>query len=136
MSTSCIFCEIANGRIPSIRIYEDADFISFLDINPLTTGHLLVITREHYPATLDVPDGLLAKALPLAKRLARAALTGVGAEGFNVLINNGAVAGQAVDHWHLHVIPRKERSELPLKEGGPADLTKLPFTAADIRNNM
>jgi histidine triad (HIT) family protein len=136
MSTSCIFCEIADGRIPSIRIYEDADFISFLDINPLTRGHLLIITRKHYPATLDVPDAVLAKALPLAKKLARAAAMGVGAEGFNIMINNGTVAGQAVDHWHLHVIPRTDRSELPLREGGPADLTKLPFTAADIRNNL
>jgi histidine triad (HIT) family protein len=136
MSASCIFCEIANGRIPSIRIYEDDDFISFLDINPLTRGHLLIITREHYPATADVPDAILAKALPLAKKLAAAAVTGVGAEGFNVIINNGPVAGQAVEHWHLHVIPRRDRSELPLKEGGPADLTKLPFTAADIRGNL
>ncbi|MDR1042262.1 MAG: HIT domain-containing protein [Deltaproteobacteria bacterium] len=136
MTDSCIFCEIANGRIPSIRIYEDADFISFLDINPITRGHLLIVTREHYPATSDVPDWILAKALPLAKKLAAAALAGVGADSFNILVNNGAAAGQAVAHWHLHVIPRKDPSELPLKEGGPADLTKLPFTAADIRSNL
>ncbi|MDR2611994.1 MAG: HIT domain-containing protein [Deltaproteobacteria bacterium] len=136
MSTSCIFCEIANGRIPSIRIHEDADFIAFLDINPITRGHLLIITREHYPNTLDVPDTLLAKALPLAKRLAAAALAGVGAESFNILVNNGTASGQAVGHWHLHVIPRKTRSEFPFKEGGPADLTQLPFTAADIRSHL
>jgi histidine triad (HIT) family protein len=136
MSSSCIFCEIANGRIPSIRIYEDADFISFLDISPLTKGHLLIITREHYPATLDVPDHILAKALPLAKKLARAAITGVGAEGFNIIINNGKVAGQEVDHWHLHVVPRNKPEELVLKQGGPADLTVLPFTASDIRENI
>ncbi|MDR3155465.1 MAG: HIT domain-containing protein [Deltaproteobacteria bacterium] len=136
MSDTCIFCEISKGRIPSIRIYEDADFISFLDINPVARGHLLIITREHYLSTPEVPDEILAKALPLAKRLAAAAVLGVGADGFNILINNGEKAGQAVGHWHLHVIPRKDRSELPLREGGPADLTKLPFTAADIRNNL
>jgi histidine triad (HIT) family protein len=136
MTDKCIFCEIANGRIPSIRVYEDQDFIAFMDINPLSSGHLLIITREHYATSLDVPDKLLSRALPLAKKIAVAALTGVGTGSFNILINNGPESGQLVPHWHLHVIPRTDRKEFPLKEGAPADLTKLPFVAAAIRDNL
>jgi histidine triad (HIT) family protein len=132
----CIFCEIAQGRIPSIRVYEDENFLVFMDINPVTTGHCLLATKQHYATTDDVPDEILAKALPLAKRLAMATLIGVGAEGYNLLQNNGSVSGQLVDHWHLHIIPRKNKNELPLKTGDPADLTKLPFVADNIRSNL
>ncbi|MDR1111208.1 MAG: HIT domain-containing protein [Deltaproteobacteria bacterium] len=134
--SKCVFCEIANGRIPSIRVYEDDDFLVFMDINPVTDGHCLLVTRNHYPTMAEVPDAILAKALPLAKALAQAAMLGVGAEGFNVICNNGSVSGQLVDHWHLHVIPRRDKAELPLRQGDPADLTKLPFVADAIRSNL
>ncbi|MDR1607042.1 MAG: HIT domain-containing protein [Deltaproteobacteria bacterium] len=133
---NCIFCEIVGGRIPSIRVYEDESFIALMDINPLTQGHLLIITRQHYATTLDVPDDILAKALPLARRLAEAAILGVGAPAFNIFVNNGSESGQAVAHWHLHVVPRHSPQEIPLAAGAPADLTKLPFTAAAIRENL
>jgi histidine triad (HIT) family protein len=134
--SECIFCEIVKGRIPSIRVYEDDDFVVLMDINPVTPGHCLIITREHYPTTSEVPDALLAKALPLAKKLAGAALLGVGAEGYNLIANNGRISGQDIDHWHMHVIPRRDRSELPLRSGDPADLTRLPFVADAIRSNL
>jgi histidine triad (HIT) family protein len=117
-------------------VYEDNDFLVFMDINPITNGHCMLITKNHYPTLLDVPDDILAKALPLAKNLAQAAMLGVGADGFNLISNNGAISGQMVDHWHLHVIPRRDKSELPLKQGDPADLTKLPFVADAIRTNL
>ncbi|UQZ88504.1 HIT family protein [Deltaproteobacteria bacterium Smac51] len=132
----CVFCQIAAGRIPSIRIYEDENFIAFMDISPQTEGHFLIVPRDHYPTLTDVPDSILAKVLPLAKNLGDAAMTGLGVEGFNLLQNNGAVAGQAVDHWHMHVIPRREAGEIPFKAGAPADLTKLPFVAENIRINV
>lgn len=134
--SECVFCDIVKGRIPSIRVYEDEDFLVMMDINPLTPGHCLLVTREHYSTSSQVPDKLLAKALPLAKKLAGAALLGVGAEGYNLMINNGHVSGQDIDHWHLHIIPRKNRKELPLKAGDPADLTRLPFVADAIRTNL
>jgi len=132
----CVFCQIASGRIPSIRIYEDNEFIAFMDIAPLSKGHFLIVPRAHYEFLGDVPDQILAKVLPLAKRLSEAAMTGLGVEGFNLLQNNGEVAGQAVAHWHLHVIPRHDKSELPVKPGAPADLTQLPFVAENIRLNV
>ncbi|MDR2405005.1 MAG: HIT domain-containing protein [Deltaproteobacteria bacterium] len=136
MTDKCIFCEIANGRIPSIRVHEDPDFIAFMDINPISEGHLLIVTRDHYVRTLDVPEELLQKALPLAKKLANAALLGVGAQDFNLVVNNGPLSGQLVPHWHMHIIPRRDKNELPLKMGEPADLTKLPFVAERIRENL
>ncbi|MDR1050741.1 MAG: HIT domain-containing protein [Deltaproteobacteria bacterium] len=134
--TKCIFCEIADGRIPSIRVYDDPDFIVFMDINPVTAGHCLLVTRKHYETMLDVPDDLLARALPLARTIAEAATLGVGARGFNIISNNGECSGQAVAHWHVHVIPRSDIKELPLKQGDPADLTRLPFVADAIRSNL
>ena len=106
----CVFCQIADGRIPSIRIYEDKEFIAFMDIAPQSEGHFLIVPRAHYETLADVPDKLLAKVLPLAKKLSDAAMTGLGVEGFNLLQNNGEVAGQAVPHWHMHVIPRRDKS--------------------------
>lgn len=132
----CIFCQISSGRIPSIRIYEDNDFIAFMDIAPQSEGHFLIVPRAHYEKLTHMPDKLLAKVLPLAKKLSDAAMLGLGAPGFNLLQNNGEVAGQAVGHWHLHVIPRRERGEFPFKPGAPADLTQLPFVAENIRLNV
>ena len=132
----CVFCQIAAGRIPSIRIYEDDDFIAFMDIAPQTEGHFLIVPRAHYELLGQVPDKLLAKVLPLAKKLSDAALAGLGVEAFNLLQNNGETAGQAVGHWHLHVIPRRSREEIPMRPGAAADLTKLPFVAENIRINV
>jgi histidine triad (HIT) family protein len=132
----CVFCRIAGGRLPSIRIYEDQDFLAFMDISPQTEGHFLLVTREHYPTLDEMPDKLLARALPLAKKLARAARDGLSAPGINLLQNNGEVAGQAVPHWHLHIIPRRRPGELPLSPGKAADMNQLPFTAEKIRLNL
>lgn len=130
---SCIFCQIATGRIPSIRIYEDTDFIAFMDISPKTEGHFLIATRDHYEFLGDIPDKILSKALPLARRLSSAATASLGTKGFNLIQNNGKIAGQVVGHWHLHVIPRRDPAEIPILHGTPADLTKLPFVAEKIR---
>ena len=130
---SCVFCQINSGRLPSIRIYEDQDFLAFMDIAPLTEGHFLLASRAHYPTLFDLPEELLARALPLAQKLARAALTGLSAPGVNLLQNNGQIAGQAVPHWHLHVIPRRRPGELPIKPGTSVDMAQLPFTPEKIR---
>jgi histidine triad (HIT) family protein len=132
----CLFCRTADGRLPSVRIYEHQDFLAFMDIAPHTEGHFLLVTRAHYATTLEMPDRLLALALPLAKKLARAALAGLPAPGFNILQNNGEVAGQVVPHWHLHVIPRRRPGELPLGQGVHADMTQLPLTAEKIRLSL
>ena len=132
----CVFCRIAEGLLPSIKVFEDEDFLAFMDIAPLTEGHFLLTTRAHYATLLEMPEHLLARALPLAKKLARAALAGLEVPGFNLLQNNGETAGQAVPHWHLHIIPRRRPGELPLRPGAPADMARLPLTAEKIRLNL
>ena len=132
----CVFCRIAEGRLPSIKVFEDEDFLAFMDIAPLTEGHFLLTTRAHYATLLEMPEPLLARALPLAQKLARAALAGLEVPGFNLLQNNGETAGQAVPHWHLHIIPRRRPGELPLGPGAPADMAELPAAAEKIRRGL
>ena len=101
-----IFGKILRNEIPCHRVYEDADVLAFLDVNPLSRGHTLVIPRE--PAeTLDrlspVAAAALGRVLP---RIARAILAATGARAYNVLQNNGAEAHQAVFHVHFHIIPK------------------------------
>ncbi|MEO8554267.1 MAG: HIT family protein [Kofleriaceae bacterium] len=101
-----IFAKILRGEIPSHIIYEDADVFSFLDIMPIARGHTLVIPKE--PAvTLDQLSEKAAAALGRSlPRIAREVLAATGATAFNVLQNNGALAHQAVEHVHFHIIPK------------------------------
>ena len=105
-NTDCIFCKIVAGDIPAARIYQDDHVLAFVDINPLADGHVLVIPKRHY-VTMDQmpPDeaAALARCLP---RLAKAVQSAAGADGLNILQNNGSVAGQVVMHLHVHLIPR------------------------------
>ena len=102
----CIFCKIANGEIPSSTIYEDEDFRVFLDLNPATRGHALLVPKEHFDNLFELEDKLCEKAVVLAKKLASRMKQVLGCDGFN--LNNGEAAGQTVFHFHLHLIPRYE----------------------------
>lgn len=104
---SCIFCRILAGEIPSSRVYEDAHAVAFLDINPLTPGHTLVVTRNHHARVWEVPDAELAGLAAAVRRVSRGIVSATHAEGLNLLANNGPVAGQVVPHVHFHVIPRR-----------------------------
>ena len=106
VSDSCIFCRIVKGELPCTRVYEDADVLAFLDINPVSAGHTLVIPKGHYETLLDLPEELAAKMLPALARIGGAAMAGVKADGFNCLQNNFAASGQIVFHSHWHIIPR------------------------------
>ena len=102
----CIFCKIANKEIPATVVYEDAEVLVFMDIGPIIKGHALVISKEHYDPVTKTPDAVLAKLHLTAKRVAQAQMNGLGADGVNIIQNNGAAAGQEVSHIHVHVIPR------------------------------
>jgi histidine triad (HIT) family protein len=88
-------------------VYKDDAVLAFLDINPVSEGHLLVIPRDHYALITDMPAEMSAAVLAAVPVLGRALLSVTGVEGFNVLINQGPVAGQVVPHVHCHLIPRK-----------------------------
>jgi histidine triad (HIT) family protein len=101
-----VFGKILRGELPCHRVFEDAHVLAFLDINPLSRGHTVVIPKEP-AATLDLlsddASAAIGRVLP---RLCRAILRATGARGYNVLQNNGAIAHQAVFHVHFHIIPR------------------------------
>ncbi len=105
---SCVFCKIVAAEIPSSVVYEDQYVLSFIDIGPLADGHLLVIPRDHYTNLTDAPPEVVGRVGSVLPILSRACLSVTRAEGFNVLCNQGRVAGQAVGHVHFHIIPRKE----------------------------
>lgn len=104
----CIFCKIANGEIPSAAIYEDEDFKVILDLGPASKGHALILPKAHYADIYEIPEDLAGKAFVLAKKLAVKLTDALDCDGFNVVQNNKAVAGQTVFHFHMHLIPRYE----------------------------
>lgn len=106
MTETCIFCKIVAGEIPSVRVYEDADTLAFLDIGPIVKGHTLVIPKRHYDPLMDTPPEVLAALMGVVQRVARAQSAGLRADGINVTQANGKAAGQVVPHVHFHVIPR------------------------------
>jgi histidine triad (HIT) family protein len=108
MSDDCIFCKIVANEIPSTRVYEDDDVLAFMDIGPIVKGHTLVIPKRHSDPITETPSALLQKIIVVVQKVARAQVTGLGADGINVTQANGAVAGQVVPHIHFHVIPRFE----------------------------
>ena len=104
--SDCVFCKIRDGQIPSIKLYEDARTLCIMDINPLNSGHCLVLTRAHAPTIFDADPADLAAAITTAQRVVRALRTALQPDGLNMLQANGAAAFQSVPHFHLHLIPR------------------------------
>ncbi len=104
---SCIFCKIIAGEIPSAKVYEDDHCYCFLDIGPLAPGHLLVIPKAHVERMWEMAPDAAAALASVLPRLSKAVVDATGAEGCNILQNNGQASGQVVDHLHVHIIPRK-----------------------------
>ena len=106
MNDQCIFCKIANGLIPTNTVYEDSNFRVILDSSPATRGHALILPKNHYSNLLELPEETAAEAMQLAKKVAARQMESLKADGLNLVQNNGAAAGQTVDHFHIHLIPR------------------------------
>lgn len=127
--SNCIFCKIANGEIPSSTIYEDEDFRVFLDLGPAARGHALLVPKEHYANLYELEDGLCSRIFPLAKKLAIHMKEILHCDGFNIMQNNGPVAGQTVFHFHLHLIPRYEGDTAGIRwnpgNASPEELAQL-----------
>ena len=110
----CIFCKIIAGELPATIVYEDERTVAFMDINPATRGHLLVVPRNHAPDLLSIDRDELAAVTASAQRMAARLQERLGADGVNVLNSCGSAAWQTVFHFHLHVIPRYEGDPLTL----------------------
>lgn len=137
MDTDCIFCKIVQGDIPCSSIYEDQHLLAFLDINPFSPGHSLLITREHYNRLDQCPDTLIAHLAKKLGPLASAITSTVGADDYNILNNNGPASGQIIEHLHFHIIPRTANDSAirfgPHHQYPPGRLEKL---AQNIRKSM
>jgi len=110
----CIFCKIAEGKIKVERIYEDDNFLAFPDANPIVKGHTLIIPKKHFVNIMDLPADLGEELLDVIKIIAEKRLK-EGAEGFNLIQNNFPAAGQAVMHFHLHLVPRKKGDKVKFR---------------------
>lgn len=104
--SNCIFCKLANGEIPTNSIYEDDTFRVILDSAPASKGHALILPKEHYANLYEIDTEVAGEAMKLAKKLAIGMTNALQCDGFNLVQNNGEVAGQTVFHFHLHLIPR------------------------------
>ena len=102
----CIFCKIVKGEIPCSKVYEDENFLAFLDISPVNKGHVLVVPKEHSENIFDSDNDVLRKIGPVLKKVSIAVKKGVDADGIVISQNNGKDAGQAVMHLHFHIMPR------------------------------
>lgn len=111
---NCIFCRIANGEIPSATLYEDEDFRVILDLGPASKGHALILPKSHAADIYELPEETAGKAMILAKRMAEKMKNALNCDGFNIVQNNGEVAGQTVFHFHMHLIPRYKGDQVGL----------------------
>jgi histidine triad (HIT) family protein len=130
----CIFCKIVAGEIPSHKIDEDDKTLAFMDINPWTRGHALVIPKEHSRNIYDIDPDDLAALLATAQRVARRMRDRLGCDGINVLQSSEPVAMQTVFHTHVHVIPRYSDDGLRLPaHPQPAEHEELAGLAETLR---
>jgi histidine triad (HIT) family protein len=112
--TDCAFCRIVAGQAPARVIYQDETVMAFLDINPISVGHTLIVPKAHYVNVYDLPEHLLAEVVAAGQKLARHYRTALDAQAVNLLHSAGRAARQDVFHFHLHLIPRHENDGLHL----------------------
>jgi histidine triad (HIT) family protein len=130
----CIFCKILRGELPAEKVQEDEHTAAFMDINPWTRGHAVVIPKNHSVNLYDVPEEDLAHVVSAAKRLALTMREKLHCDGVNLLQSSERAAWQTIFHLHFHVIPRYDGDplELPTRPQ-PADAEQLAEVAAELR---
>jgi histidine triad (HIT) family protein len=129
----CLFCKIVAGEIPGTKVAEDDRTVAFMDINPATRGHLLVVPREHATDVLEIAPDDLAAVAAAGQKMARLVKERLGADGVNLLNSCGSAAWQTVFHFHLHVIPRYDDDPLRLPwQPAPGDADEIAAAAREL----
>ena len=132
----CIFCKIIAGELPGQIVDQDERTVAFMDINPATRGHLLVVPRNHARDLLEIDPEDLAAAALMAQRLAQRVHDRLDANGVNLINSRGSAAWQTVFHFHIHVIPRYPGDPLVLPwTPAPGDPAEIARTAAILRSS-
>lgn len=139
MDPSCIFCKIIAGEAPATVLHEDEAVIAFMDISPLTPGHLLVVPKEHHAYLATLPGRILSHMTLIAQWLTAALrASSVQTEGINLFLADGAAAGQEIFHSHLHVVPRwtGDGFRIQANRGSIPSREELEVTAAAVRAEL
>ena len=135
MATDCLFCGIVAGEVPGQIVDSDEHTVAFMDINPATRGHALVVPRRHSADLMEVSDEDLTHTMLAARRLARRIRDTLEPDGFNILNSCGSAAWQTVFHFHVHVIPRYADDPLKLPwVPGPGDADEIAAVAEQLRD--
>ncbi|MHA2007438.1 MAG: HIT family protein [Promethearchaeota archaeon] len=103
---NCIFCNILERKMPAKILFEDEHCLAFLDIFPISKGHTIIVPKTHYPTLEDVPDHELCKLFEVVKKISKMIHKKLEIDGYNILQNNFSAAGQLINHFHIHIIPR------------------------------
>lgn len=141
MNKNCIFCKIIKGELPCNKVYEDDDFLAFLDIQPINKGHILVIPKIHQKLIVDLEDNLVKKLIVVGNRINKAIRkSSIKSSGVNFLLADGEDAGQEVFHIHLHIIPRFKGDgfgfKFPKNYTDKPERDELEQIAREIKSNM
>lgn len=133
----CVFCAIIAGVAPAVVVYEDDDTVAFMDINPVSQGHTLVVPKDHYRNLYDIDPEAAAAVMRTTVRVARAVRAALQPDGMNLFQSNERAAFQSVFHFHVHIIPRWFGDELRLPPRVQrAELSVLQGIAASIREHL
>ena len=134
--SECIFCKIATGKAPSFKVYEDDNYVAFLDAFPFSKGHTLVCPKKHGETMWDMEEEEIGGLFRTASRVSRAVVAAVDADGFRLVQNNGEAANQAVAHVHVHVIPVNMEDKGRFGGRRRYEDDEMKSTAAAIRSRM
>lgn len=128
----CIFCKIITNQLPSIKLYEDDRTLAFMDINPSSDGHCLIVPKNHSVTFFDISEDDLAAVMHTARKVALAIKKSLKPDGLRIYQLNGRIAGQIVDHFHVHLVPLRE-NEAAVRHGLRAgDMEKIKAHGARI----
>ncbi len=115
MRGNCIFCKIIEEELPSYKIFEDDFLLSILDIKPWSRGHVVIILKNHKENIFELSEAEAEKIFPMARKIAIAVKKATDCDGINVIQNNGETAGQTINHFHIHIIPRFEGDKVQIE---------------------
>ena len=134
----CIFCKIAAGEIPSVSVYEDDRVFAFMDINPLSEGHLLIIPKAHAATIYEITEDDFLAVMSATHKLADAVKKALNPDGINLLQLNGRAANQVVPHLHMHIVPRWSGDGLTISQWDmvAGDMENIKAVAEKIQGEI
>ncbi|CAH8363061.1 unnamed protein product [Eruca vesicaria subsp. sativa] len=136
LQNDCVFCKIVRGESPCLKLYEDDMCLCILDTSPLIHGHSLIIPKLHYPTLEETPPSVVAAMCSKVPLISNAIVKATDSDSFNLLVNNGAAAGQVIFHTHIHIIPRKEHDCLWTSESLHRHTMKLDKEASELASRV